>query len=56
MEDSQIVIDGQPFSFTVSVAGTNLADDERAVDQLVADAINTLKECIAAGGNTVIIE
>ncbi len=65
MEDSHIVIDGKSFSFTVSVAGTCLVGPEageknpageRGVDQLVADAISILKECIAAGGNTVIID
>ena len=56
MEDSEIVIDGKSFSFTVSVAGIGHTDKNRPVDQLVADAINILKECIADGGNMVIIE
>lgn len=56
MEDSTTVIDQKSFLFTVSVAGTSLKGNERPVDQVVADAINTLKECITNGGNTVVVE
>ena len=55
MEDNQIVIDGRSFSFTVSVAGTSYSSSHprQEPDQLVAGVINTLKMCIASGGNTV---
>lgn len=56
MEDNELTIDGDTYSFTVSVAGTSVSESSKPVDQLVAGVINTLKVCFNEGGNTVMIQ
>ncbi|MGD9683563.1 MAG: GGDEF domain-containing protein [Candidatus Obscuribacterales bacterium] len=55
MEEEVAVFDQTQIPLSVSVAGTHLTGRDQQVDSLVAIAIEGLKECMAGGGNSVIV-